>query len=318
MPQVSSAKRDAKTKRAAKRPSSEVRLTHPERVLYPEQGITKADLARYYLAVADRMLPHIANRPLMLLRCPEGEGEACFHQKHPTRGVSRDVLRVAIMENSGATAEHMMVRDARGLIALVQIGALEIHTWGSHEAQLDYPDQLTFDLDPDEGLPWPAVVQAARDVREQLEALGLPTFLKTTGGKGLHVVTPIEPTTPWDDAKVFCRAVAELLVQAQPAKYVTNIAKQKRKGKVLIDYLRNGRGATAIAPYSTRARSGAPVATPLRWEELSDDLRPASFTVETLPARLKAQRSDPWQPLAGIGPRCRAPEQALHVACARE
>jgi bifunctional non-homologous end joining protein LigD len=289
MPQVSPAKRDAK------RRAAQVRLTHPDRVLYPEHGITKADLARYYVEVADRMLPHVANRPLMLVRCPEGEGEECFHQKHPTRGVSADIMRVPIMENSGATAEHMMVRDARGLVALVQIGALEIHTWGSHESQLDYPDQLTFDLDPDEGLPWSTVVEAAHDVRKQLEALNLETFLKTTGGKGLHIVTPIKPTTPWDDAKLFCRAVAELLVQADPNKYVTNIAKAKRKGKVLIDYLRNGRGATAIAPYSSRARSGAPVATPLRWDELSEDLSPASFTVETLPQRLQAQRVDPWR-----------------------
>lgn len=281
MPQVSSSKR--------------ARLTHPDRVLFPEHGLTKADLARYYTDVADRMLPHVANRPLMLVRCPEGEGHDCFHQKHPTRGISGDVQRVPLMENSGATAEHMMVSDVQGLVALVQIGALEIHTWGSHADQLDYPDQLTFDLDPDAGLPWPRVIEAAHAVRKQLEALGLTTFLKTTGGKGLHIVTPIEPSTPWDDAKLYCRAVAELLVQAEPDKYVTNIAKAKRRGKVLIDYLRNGRGATAIAPYSTRALAGAPVATPLRWDELSETLRPASFTVETVPQRIKQQRVDPWR-----------------------
>lgn len=271
-----------------------VRLTHPDRVLFPEPGLTKADLAAYYAAVADRMLPHLANRPLMLVRCPEGEGHDCFHQKHPTRGVSADVHRVPLMENSGATTEHMMVRDVRGLISLVQIGALEIHTWGSLAEQLDCPDQLTFDLDPDEKLPWPRVIEAAQTVRKQLEALGLQPFLKTTGGKGLHVVTPIEPSTPWDDAKLYCRAVAELLVQAEPDKYVTNIAKAKRKGKVLIDYLRNGRGATAVAPYSTRAKPGAPVATPLRWDELTEKLRPASFTVATVPKRIRAQRKDPW------------------------
>ena len=273
----------------------QVRLTHPDRVLFPEQGITKADLAGYYAKVADRMLPHVADRPLMLVRCPAGEGAECFHQKHPTRGVSRDIVRVPIMENSGATADHMMVRDARGLISLVQIGALEIHTWGSRASQLDCPDQLTFDLDPDEGLPWLRVVEAALTLRRQLEDLGLPTFLKTTGGKGLHIVTPIEPSTPWDDAKLFCRAASELLVQREPDKYVTNIAKAKRKGKVLIDYLRNGRGATAIAPYSTRAKPGAPVAMPLHWEELTAKLKPSAFTVERVPARLKAQRTDPWR-----------------------
>jgi len=270
------------------------RLTHPDRVLYPEQGLTKADLARYYALVAERMLEHVAERPLMLVRCPEGAGAQCFHQKHPTRGISRDIVRVPIMENSGASTEHMMVRDARGLIALVQVGALEIHTWGSRADQLDYPDQLTFDLDPDVGLPWPRMIEAARTVRKQLEALGLPCFLKTTGGKGLHIVTPIEPSTPWDDAKLFCRAVAELIVRAEPNKYVANISKAKRKGKVLIDYLRNGRGATAVAAYSTRARAGAPVAAPIGWNELTEKLRPDAFTIENMAARLKRQRRDPW------------------------
>jgi bifunctional non-homologous end joining protein LigD len=278
------------------------RLTHPDRVLYPEQGLTKADLARYYTLVAHRMLEHVADRPLMLVRCPEGAGAQCFHQKHPTRGISRDIARVPIMENSGATADHMMVRDARGLLALVQVGALEIHTWGSHAETLDYPDQLTFDLDPDVGLPWPRMIEAAHTVREQLEALGLECFLKTTGGKGLHVVTPIEPSTPWDDAKLFCRAVAELIVRAEPSKYVANISKAKRKGKVLIDYLRNGRGATAVAPYSTRARAGAPVATPIGWNELTAKLRPDAFTIENIAARLKKQRRDPW---SGFGKRRR-------------
>jgi len=296
MPQVSTSKHVPVSKRTqTAREAPRVRLTHPDRVLFPQQGLTKADLARYYAEVADRMLPHVAGRPLMLVRCPEGEGQQCFHQKHPTRGLSRDVQRVEIMENSGVTAEHMMVEDARGLVSLVQIGALEIHAWGSRASQLDYPDQLTFDLDPDEGLPWVRTIEAALTLRKQLEVLGLPTFLKTTGGKGLHIVTPIDPSTPWDDAKLFCRAVAELLVQREPDKYVTNIAKAKRKGKVLIDYLRNGRGATAVAPYSTRARPGAPVATPLRWDELTAKLRPSSFTVETIPARLRSQRRDPWK-----------------------
>jgi bifunctional non-homologous end joining protein LigD len=307
MPQVSESKRVGK---ASTLPA--VRLTHPDRVLFPEQGITKASLARYYAEVADRMLPHVAGRPLMLVRCPEGEGQGCFHQKHPARGISRDVRRVPIVENSGATAEHMMVEDARGLVSLVQMGALEIHTWGSKAErsrgavpttnQLEYPDQLTFDLDPDEGLPWVRLVEAALTLRKQLEMLGLSTFLKTTGGKGVHIVTPIEPSTPWDDAKLFCRAVAELLVQREPDKYVANIAKAKRKGKVLIDYLRNGRGATAVAPYSTRAKPGAPVATPLRWEELTAELRPGSFTVETIPARLRAQRRDPWKDFGKLRP----------------
>lgn len=274
-----------------------VRLTHPDRVLFPEQGITKAELALYYAQVAEPMLAHLADRPLMLVRCPQGEGSACFHQKHPSKGLSKAVQRIAITDKSGEKLEHMAVRDAEGLIALVQIGALEIHAWGCRSGNIEHPDQLTFDLDPDEDLPWRAVVEAARTVRAKLESLDLECFLKTTGGKGLHIVVPIKPVTPWDEAKAFSKALAEAVARAEPDKYLTTITKAKRKGKTLIDYLRNGRGATAVCAYSTRARAHAPVATPIRWEELTAKLDAGRFTLSTVPERIKRQ-PDPW---AGFG-----------------
>jgi bifunctional non-homologous end joining protein LigD len=269
-----------------------VQLTHPERVLYPEQGITKADLALYYAQVAERMLPHLVRRPLMLVRCPEGAGEQCFHQKHPTQGISPAIHRVPIRERK-ATQPSMFVEDAEGLIALVQVGALEIHTWGSRVDDVDVPDQLVFDLDPDEDLPRTYLVAAAKELRARLSALDLPVFLKVTGGKGLHLVVPIAPRTGWDDVRAFCKAIAERMVRDQPERYVATVTKAKRKGKVLIDYLRNGRGATAICAYSTRARAGAPVAMPLDWAELSAHVTADRFTVNTVPQRV-ASRPDPW------------------------
>lgn len=277
-----------------------VRLTHPERVLYPDQGITKAELALYYAQIAEPMLVHLANRPLMLVRCPQGEGAECFYQKHPSQGASKDVQRVPIVDKSGKALEHMMVNDVQGLIALVQVGALEIHAWGCHADDIEHPDQLTFDLDPDEGLPWSSVIEAAHTLRERLQALDLEVFLKTTGGKGLHLVVPIKPKAPWDEAKEFCRSVADAMVRGEPDKYLANISKAKRKGKLLIDYFRNGRGATAVCAYSTRARPGATVAAPIRWDELTPSLRPADFSLMSMPERVASQRSDPWQ---GFGKR---------------
>lgn len=295
--------------KAVKRPRSEstkgakqqvptigkVRLTHPDRVVYPDPGITKAELALYYAQVCEPMLVHLANRPLMLVRCPAGEGGDCFHQKHPLVGASDAVKRVAVDQKNGKSRANMMVNDAEGLIALVQMGALEVHAWGCHADDIEHPDQLTFDLDPDEGLPWPAVVEAARTLRARLEALRLDVFLKTTGGKGLHLVVPTKPKATWDEAKAFCRAVADAMVRDEPDKYVANISKAKRKGKTLIDYLRNGRGATAVCAYSTRARPGAPIAAPILWEELTNELRPDQFTLRSFAARIAAPYDDPWR-----------------------
>lgn len=270
-----------------------VSLTHPDRVLYPALGVTKAELALYYAHVAERMLPHVVRRPLTLVRCPQGNEEQCFFQKHPGRDAGPEIARVPIAEKRG-THDYMVVEDVEGLLALVQMGALEIHTWGSRIERLEHPDQLVFDIDPDEGLAWSRVVDAAQLVRTRLAALHLPSFLKTTGGKGLHVVVPIEPLAEWDEVRRFCKAFVETLAKQEPERYLTNISKAKRHGKILLDYLRNSRGATAVAPYSTRARAQATVATPLAWEELDTKLRPEQLTVETVPARIAAQKRDPW------------------------
>jgi len=278
-----------------------VRLTHPERVLFPEIDATKANLALYYAQVARRMLPHVANRPLMLVRCPDGQGNPCFHQKHPTPGMSRSIKRIEIPEKKGMF-ETMYVEDAEGLVQLVQNGALEIHTWGSRIDDVERADQITFDLDPDEGLPWPRMIDAARTIEQRLTALDLPAFLKTTGGKGLHIVVPITPSLEWDELKAVCKSFADSLVKAEPTKYLATISKAARKGKILIDYLRNGRGATAVCAYSTRARPKAPVATPIDWKELTPELRPDQFTIHELPNRV-ATTKDPWREFGKYRPK---------------
>jgi bifunctional non-homologous end joining protein LigD len=284
-----------------------VRLTHPERVLFPELNVTKADLALYYAQVARRMLPHVAHRPLMLVRCPDGQGKTCFHQKHPTPGMSRSIKRIEIPEKK-STFETMYVEDAEGLVQLVQNGALEIHTWGSRIDDVERADQLTFDLDPDEGLPWTRVIDAARTIQQRLTGLDLPAFLKTTGGKGLHIVVPITPSLEWDELKAVCKSFADSLVRAEPTKYLATISKAARKGKILIDYLRNGRGATAVCAYSTRARAQAPVATPIDWQELTPELRPDQFTIRELPKRV-ATTHDPWRAFGEHRPKLTAAVQ---------
>jgi bifunctional non-homologous end joining protein LigD len=278
---------------APEHPVSRIRLTHPERVLYPEQGLTKRDLVAYYAAIAPFMLPHLARRPLALLRCPEGHGTPCFFYKHPAAGVPVSVRRVAIRERS-KRLDSMYVEDLEGLLGLVQVGALEIHTWGSRIEHLEQPDQLVFDLDPDEGLPWAQAIDAAHDVRATLAGLGLSAFLKTTGGKGLHVVVPVEPRLEWHDAKQFCHRLAQRMVRAHPTRYVASVSKAKRRGKVFVDYLRNGRGATAACAYSTRARSEATVAMPIEWDELTLALRSDRFTVASAPGHVATRARDPW------------------------
>jgi bifunctional non-homologous end joining protein LigD len=273
--------------------TSRLEITHPDRVLFPDLGLTKRDLLLHYTRVARWMLPHVTERPLMLVRCPEGAGKGCFHQKHPSAGMPQAVQHVTVPQKKGPEA-NLMIADVEGLLGLVQMGALEIHSWGCRVQQLDCPDQLVFDLDPDEGLGWERVQEAAQQLRERLEERGLTAFLRSTGGKGLHLVVPVQPKTPWDDAKAFTQRVAEQLVQAEPTKYVATMTKSKRKGKIFLDYLRNGRGATAVCSFSTRARPGAPVAVPLAWAEL-DQLRPGQYDVNNLQQRLEGLPQDPWR-----------------------
>lgn len=276
-----------------------VRLTSPDRLLYEEAGFTKRDLAAYYEAVAPRMLPHVAGRPLTLLRCPAGRG-ACFFQRHPGRAIPKAVRQVAIAEKDDPDAVSLVIEDLSGLIALVQIGTLEIHPWGARADDPDRPDRIVFDLDPDPGIGFAPVVAAAQELRAHLDALGLASFAKTSGGKGLHVTVPIRRRYGWDEVKAFARALAGRMAEAAPDRYTTNPLKEARGGRIFIDYLRNDRGNTAVAPYSPRARAGAPVATPLAWAEVTPALDPVAFTIATVPDRLAALRADPWSEMAEL------------------
>jgi bifunctional non-homologous end joining protein LigD len=269
------------------------RLTNPDKVLYPDMGLTKTDLAAYYTAVEDWLLPHLVRRPLTLVRCPEGRQKACFYQKHAMQGTVPELSRVPIKEKNERRV-YLALDSLKGVLALVQMGVLEVHTWGSRIDNVEYPDQLVFDLDPDPTVPWPRVVDAAALTYARLADLGLYSFLRTTGGKGLHVVVPIERRLRWDEAKAFAKAFAEDIVRQHPDRYTARLPIAARKGKIFVDYLRNGRGATAITNYSTRARPGATVATPLAWNELSPELRPQEFNVLTVPQRLNSLDQDPW------------------------
>jgi len=271
-----------------------VRLTNPERVMFPEQGVTKLDLARYYEEVEDWILPHLANRPLSLLRCPSGRDQECFFQKHPGQTFAKNVRRIPIKEKKGGSSDFVYITSASEIIALVQFGVLEFHPWGSMISDVEAPDTLIFDLDPGPELSWRAIVHATTTLHERIQSLGLHGFLQATGGKGLHIVVPIKPTISWDQAKDFAHAVARAHAQDAPATLTINMAKNKREGKVFIDYLRNGRGSTSIARYSSRARPGAPVATPLRWNELSPVANANRYTINNIRRRLGALKQDPW------------------------
>jgi bifunctional non-homologous end joining protein LigD len=268
------------------------RLTHPDRVLFPDLGLTKEGLVHYYEQVADRILPHLRGRPLTLLRCPQGYQE-CFYQKHVNETVPKAIGRVEIKEDGGR-ATYMIADSLEALIGLVQMGVLELHTWGATRDRLDRPDRLTFDLDPDPSVGWKEVIEAAQLMKRLLDELGLKSFVKTTGGKGLHVVTPIQRVHAWDEAKLFSKAVADHLVKTIPQRFTATMAKRARKGKIFIDYLRNTRGATAIAAFSTRAKPGAPVSMPLEWSELSTNVTSEQFTVLNAPERLARLTRDPW------------------------
>jgi bifunctional non-homologous end joining protein LigD len=270
-----------------------VRLTNPDRVLYPQQGITKRDLAEYYVDVEEHVLPGIVDRPLSLVRCPEGRAKQCFYQKHPGESFPSDLPTVPIEEKSGTRA-YAYVRTIADLVGLVQAGVLEVHIWGSRIDQLERPDLMVIDLDPSPDVDWAVTRATAIDLHDRLEGLGLQGFLRTTGGKGLHVVVPLVRRQGWDEVKGFARAVCESHAADDRENLTTNASKAKRGGKIYLDYLRNGRGATAIASFSTRAREGAPVAVPLRWDELDASLRSDRYRVDNVRRRLAALRDDPW------------------------
>jgi bifunctional non-homologous end joining protein LigD len=253
---------------------SSVQLTHPDRVYWPDSAVTKQRLADYYAEVWPRMAPFVVDRPLALMRCPDGIEGPKFFQKHAWKGVNPHIEQIADPEADGAE-KLLRITDFDGLIALVQSAALEIHPWGTTCQHWEQPDLITMDLDPAEDVAWKDVVAAS-------------------GGKGLHVVAPLKPRASWTEAKDFAEAMAEGMSADHPEKYLATASKEKRIGKIFIDYLRNGRGNTAVAAYSTRARPGATISMPLSWDELEEINGPADFNVDNASARLAAQRSDPW------------------------
>ncbi|HEX6137142.1 MAG TPA: DNA ligase D [Casimicrobiaceae bacterium] len=272
-----------------------VALSNPDKLLYPEARLAKRDLARYYAAVGEWMLPHLRDRPLTLVRHPNGWDRKGFYQKNADDSMHEAISRVTIPNEDGASAVYMTADSVTAIVALLQMGVLEIHPWGSRSRRLGFPDRIIFDLDPDEALPWDALRQSVLVVRTLLETIGLAPFLKTTGGKGLHVVVPIEPSTGWNEVKGFTKAVAELLERTFPDRFTAKLLKVSRHGRIFIDYLRNAEGATAVAAYSLRAKANAPVSTPVHWDELARDVRFAHFNARNVPGRLSKLASDPWQ-----------------------
>jgi bifunctional non-homologous end joining protein LigD len=273
-------------------------LTNPDKVLYPEARITKSDLARFYERIGDWILPHFERRPLTLLRCPNGWDKPCFYQKNAEASVIDAIDRVKIPGGNGKSSLYMMANSLTAIIGLVQMGTLELHPWGSTADRLGYPDRLTFDLDPDDRVTWDDLKQAALLVKTLLENVGLQPFIKTTGGKGLHVVVAIEPTTEWEDAKNFTKAAAELLERTFPDRFTSKLLKVSRGGKIFIDYLRNAEGATAVGAYSLRARANAPVSTAIEWSELDRDVRFDYFNVASVLKRFAKLKRDPWAGMA--------------------
>ncbi len=278
---------------AGRSPRRKSALTHPDRLMWPDAGVTKEGLADYYTDVWRWMAPFVAGRPLSLLRCPGGTGGECFFQKHAWKGLNKAV-RLVRDPGDRSGKPMLSIDDLDGMLGLVQAGVLEVHPWGSSVASLERPDFVTMDLDPGDDVGWEAIVAAALEVRERLEQAGLAAFVKTSGGKGLHVVSPLEPAAGWETVKGFTAGIAKAMASDDPARYVATVSKAKRRGRILVDYLRNGRGATAVAPYSTRARPGAPVSMPLGWEELGGTVGAAYFTVENAPTRLLNLSRDPW------------------------
>jgi bifunctional non-homologous end joining protein LigD len=283
-----------------------VGISHPDRVLFPAVPATKLDLAKYYEAIARWILPHLADRPLTLVRCPQGipadgarPGVDCFFMKHSKLWAPAPIRRVRIRETR-KIGEYLIVDTIAGLVGLVQMDVLEVHTWNSRFARVELPDRLVIDLDPGERVAWPAVVRAARIVRQLLQAIDLGSFVKTTGGRGVHVVVPLRPKADWAECLTLARAFAQALVRRQPEVFTATFAKAGRADRILVDYLRNNRTNTSIAAYSTRAKASAPVSVPLTWDELTPARSPDRFTLATVPGRLARLRANPWRGYAAM------------------
>jgi bifunctional non-homologous end joining protein LigD len=284
---------------------AQIWVTNPDRVMFGAGGPTKLELALYYARVGDWMLPELIRRPVSLVRCPLGRAQDCFFQRHALTGMPDAVKTIALAEEgSSEKADYLYVEDARGLLSLAQFGAVEFHSWGCRVDQPERPDRLVFDLDPDESLPWREVAAAAFEVRDALAAQGLIPFLKTTGGKGLHVVVPIQRRRSWEEVARFCETFARQMAAEAPRRFTANMKKEQRRGRIYLDYLRNQRSATAVAAYSLRARPGVPASTPLAWEELGQLDDPADLNWASVPERVgRSDFADPW---AGLEASARA------------
>lgn len=270
----------------------DIRLTSPDKVLYPRQGITKRELADYLARMAERLTPHVAGRPLSLVRCPEGRARACFFQRHQTPGLPREIKGVRIPGKD--RKPYLYVDSVAGLVSTAQIGTLELHLWGSRVEDLEHPDRLVFDLDPDPSVAFAEVKAAARLLKRILDSAELESFVMLTGGKGLHVIVPLCGGSGWEAVKGFAHGIAAAVAADQPERFTAKAAKHRRSNRIFIDWMRNLRGGTAIAPYSTRAREGCPIAVPVTWSELSRIARPDQYTIRTIDRRLKALGADPW------------------------
>jgi bifunctional non-homologous end joining protein LigD len=289
-----------------------VAISHPDRVIWPDLGITKRQLLDYYATIADWILPHIVNRPLSLLRCPSGIAEKCFFQKHFSTGM-KSIRRVTIDEKHGP-GEYLVLRDKHDLVLLIQEGIVEIHPWGATADDPDSPDQFIFDFDPAPALPFGAVIDAAKAMRDYLAAMKIESFCKATGGKGLHVVAPLRRGIGWDALKIFTKKIAQNFATAAPDRFTINPLKRERTNRIFVDYLRNDRGSTAVAPYVVRARPGATIALPIEWNEVNARLDPSRYTLANVPKLLAARKNDPWAGMITHRQTIAAAQRALGLA----
>lgn len=268
-------------------------ISSPEKILFKKEKITKQQVADYYLTVAPYLLPYVKDRPLSLVRCPQGSEETCFFQKHFPHHVP-DSLTTFPVSEGGGEGVYFSMDSVEGLMELIQLNAFELHTWNCHRKNIMRPDQIVMDFDPGPGVPWEKVVEAAYELKQMLLDLNLMSFVKLTGGKGLHVHVPVAPLYDWDQIKSFSQTLALELVNRHPTKFTPTMAKNKRRGKIYVDYLRNGYGSTAVIPYSLRAKPLSAVALPIEWSELKKITGPQQFTLEKALRKIKCRKKDPW------------------------
>ena len=268
-----------------------IKITSPDKVIFDEPEITKADVARYYAQISERMMPYVGCRVLSIVRCPKGISQSCFYKKHPGPD-NKGIVTIPISNSSGETLDYFYIENAAGLILEAQMGTLEFHTWGSRVDNLEQPDMMVFDLDPDEGMDLETIRQGVKDVKSLLDELSLISYLKTSGGKGYHVVVPFQPSVEWDLFYDFAKRIAQAMEQKWPDRYTSNVRKNRRANKIFIDWIRNGRGATSIAPYSIRARKGAKVSMPITWQELNT-VAPDEINMAGALRRIDSE--DPWK-----------------------